>query len=846
MKITKRRHFLRQIKAIHLFVLPVLLFGFIGLRLSLAAGATVTITDCQQLVDEFPDITTHEDDNITIANDIDCTGVAFVPLFPDYDHPFTGILDGQNHTISNLTINSTSDYGGFFSGVAGTTAKDISFVGVTLNAASTFGAGVIAGNGEGLVIDNVHVENGLVNGDGTVGGLVGNLAANGTRNAAISNSSFSGTVSGASSVGGIVGNTYSGTGYSLNLDYNDATGANLVSPNPSSGSNFGGIVGNLCNSGSGSLISNKAKAPDMLDGIADPSSVNFDRIGGLAGTISCGDSSSSFEIYGSQITGARVSGYSRVGGLVGSFDSSTANSLIHDEHLSVDVYSYDGDSGGVFGYLATSANDGDGGAAIKVNNVTTSGDVTGNSNTGGFVGQIYGGSSTTEATDQIRIEKSYATGNITANAKPSDASYAVGGFAGYVGGGITLSQVYASGDITIEDNPSQDPNDIGGLIGYGSNTRIINAYARGASLFSPASPDDELYNTGGLIGMAGTGANTITNVYATGLIQSAWNAGGLTGYQSYGSEPTLTSSYWDTETSNQASSAEAIAVGKTTSEMKTQSTFTSWDFSSIWQIDPAINDGYPYLNFSQQFNPDVDGDGVSNAIENAGPNNGDGNNDGIRDSDQSNVTTIYNNETSNYVTIATDEGTTIISTDITNESDNQSPDQGYVYPGGLIEATVDTAPGTSTGIDVYYPNVPGIVDTSVREYAPDSDTYSPLPNPDFSIGQTQPSPGNTTTIVSYEATDGDSNDNSTASNTITTPTFGLAIVGTDDLDNPSGGSDGNNNGQSNNDGENNEQDQNAPNTGLPSNGVTNYLLVGLLGIASLAITYFTKFKLRKL
>jgi hypothetical protein len=29
--------------------------------------------------------------------------------------------------------------------------------------------------------------------------------------------------------------------------------------------------------------------------------------------------------------------------------------------------------------------------------------------------------------------------------------------------------------------------------------------------------------------------------------------------------------------------------------MKTQGTFTGWDFVNIWKIDPNANDGYPYL-----------------------------------------------------------------------------------------------------------------------------------------------------------------------------------------------------------------------------------------------------------
>jgi hypothetical protein len=36
-------------------------------------------------------------------------------------------------------------------------------------------------------------------------------------------------------------------------------------------------------------------------------------------------------------------------------------------------------------------------------------------------------------------------------------------------------------------------------------------------------------------------------------------------------------------------------VGKTTVEMQTQETFVGWDFVTIWDIDSAENNGYPFL-----------------------------------------------------------------------------------------------------------------------------------------------------------------------------------------------------------------------------------------------------------
>jgi hypothetical protein len=57
----------------------------------------------------------------------------------------------------------------------------------------------------------------------------------------------------------------------------------------------------------------------------------------------------------------------------------------------------------------------------------------------------------------------------------------------------------------------------------------------------------------------------------------------------------VTHSFWDVETSGQTTSADG--TGKTTSEMKTQATFTDagWNFDDIWAIASGTNDGYPYL-----------------------------------------------------------------------------------------------------------------------------------------------------------------------------------------------------------------------------------------------------------
>lgn len=128
---------------------------------------------------------------------------------------------------------------------------------------------------------------------------------------------------------------------------------------------------------------------------------------------------------------------------------------------------------------------------------------------------------------------------------------------------------------------------VGGLIGQ-SHRSIENSFSRA----SVSCPDE----VGGLIGQS---TRDIENSFSMGAVSGSSFVGGLVGLQTNVS----TDCFWDTQTSGQSSSHGA-EVGKTTSEMQKQTTFTNWDFSTVWKIDGINNDGYPYLQW-QQFDPVV-------------------------------------------------------------------------------------------------------------------------------------------------------------------------------------------------------------------------------------------------
>jgi hypothetical protein len=193
---------------------------------------------------------------------------------------------------------------------------------------------------------------------------------------------------------------------------------------------------------------------------------------------------------------------------------------------------------------------------------------------GGLIGTEQVGSSTTNC---------YSSCIVTGTGSNAD----VGGLVGQLWYSSTISSSYSTGAV------SSTNNNVGGLIGAIDDvtsisydpSSIINCYSTG-------SVSGGSY-AGGLVGYTGKTNSTITNCYSTGSVSSgSGSRGGLIG----GNTGTITNCFWDKTTSGQLSSSGG--TGKTTAEMKTQSTFLTagWD-GSIWNMGDGINSGYPYLKW---------------------------------------------------------------------------------------------------------------------------------------------------------------------------------------------------------------------------------------------------------
>jgi hypothetical protein len=186
--------------------------------------------------------------------------------------------------------------------------------------------------------------------------------------------------------------------------------------------------------------------------------------------------------------------------------------------------------------------------------------VTGDTNIGGLVGENWGGS----------VTMSYSTGSVVGIED-------IGGLVGSNRSDVTSSFCTGAASAT---------NTVGGLVGRNSGS-VLNTYSIG-TVFGDSG-------VGGLVGRnhrgsgRGSRSGTINMSYSTARVSGSEFAGGLVGFNGNGS---VSSSFWNTETSNQPTSDGGI--GLTTSGMQTSTTFleAGWDFvgetengpNDVWKI----------------------------------------------------------------------------------------------------------------------------------------------------------------------------------------------------------------------------------------------------------------------
>jgi len=188
---------------------------------------------------------------------------------------------------------------------------------------------------------------------------------------------------------------------------------------------------------------------------------------------------------------------------------------------------------------------------------------------GGLVGQMYEGtiSGCSSACD-IGVNIDYY-GSIN--------SIRAGGLVG--SSNATVTGCFSTGSVTVQTLTTFDEvfTYAGGFAGSLSNS-VTNCYSRGSVWCTAEAYSTIAYIRAG--GFTGYGTGVLSNCYSTGSVYAAGGDIGIGGFQGDGSG-TGTACFWDTDTSNQSTSAGGSGVtGLPTSAMQTLSTFTSagWAF----------------------------------------------------------------------------------------------------------------------------------------------------------------------------------------------------------------------------------------------------------------------------
>ena len=506
---------------------------------------------------------------VTDIGAADPIGKGFMPV-GQQNNTFTGTFDGQNNTISGLTINRpTMDGVGLF-GQAEGGVRNVGLLNVAIVGRNDVG-GLVGQNKLGN-ISNSYVT-GNVSGWNSVGGLVGrNQYGN------ISNNYATGTVLGSNKVGGLVGSTKNG-----NISSSYATG------NVEGQHKVGGLVGE--NTSEISIYDYSSdyaySAANIWNSYATGDvSASGNNVGGLVGlnqsilsannegTITNARSTASIE--NSYATGD-VNGSAKVGGLVG-----LSESLIQTNQ----------------GYVVDSI------SSVLISSSYAMGNVSGNYQIGGLVGNSNGSAGITDpanvtnSTSNATIIDSYASGNARSGL---DGAPSAGGLVGANYGLIENS--YAMGNVS-------GVSYIGGLVGFGGGGSIVNSYATGQAigeaqyvggLLGYNNEDSSINNSyaignaegdqyvGGLVGY---NEGTIANSYAAGGVIGNTDIGGLVGGRNEFAQ--ATESYWDTTASGQLVSAGG--TGMTGTQMKQLASFSAWgaDINNTGAIGAVwrIYDGY--------------------------------------------------------------------------------------------------------------------------------------------------------------------------------------------------------------------------------------------------------------
>ena len=128
---------------------------------------------------------------------------------------------------------------------------------------------------------------------------------------------------------------------------------------------------------------------------------------------------------------------------------------------------------------------------------------------------------------------------------------------------------------------------VGGITGWSRNGEIRNSYSTG-TVFASAT------RAGGFSGILDSNL-ILENSYSAGSVTASNLEGGLVASWDPGDGVTISSSYWNMESSGKDVGCDDPAcpdvTGYNSGQMTSQANFVGWDFTDVWAIEEGIS--YP-------------------------------------------------------------------------------------------------------------------------------------------------------------------------------------------------------------------------------------------------------------
>lgn len=517
--------------------------------------------------------------NITGSNhyqlnaDIDLSGVVWTPIAD-----FTGVLDGNGYTISNLTISGTSDYQGLFAKVS-TNAEirnlNLSNFNITGEVdIACLVARIWIGNNN-IVFKNITLNDCTVEGTTGVGTLVGyadKVYDVTFYNCHTINPTVNINDNAVAEVGGLIGGITSNVTQTASYFINCSSQGGTVTLAGDDAEDVGGFVGVLSVTGGTFLTGPVCGYVYDCYSTTDIAVTGNDEllVGGFAGKMDLWDLISSYSTGDITYTLAESG---TVGGPIGGF-------IAQPEYFRQIVNCY-------------STTD------ITIDTTSSGANTYCTGPIGGFFGRIYSYDS--------QVLRCYSTGAIDLG--DIGSTEGIGGFVGLYQNIISsannvIERCWSQGDITIDSFGTIGSLTKGGVGGFAGQIRhstagktqdltIQNCYTWSSITYG----DDETgLGTGGFVGSYYTTlamtltfdncydaqTNIVTGSGLSDQIPPGTYTNGFIGYVSATKDLTLTNSFWDVETSD--ITTDDYAVSHITDWMQTKSNFTDagWDFDTIW------------------------------------------------------------------------------------------------------------------------------------------------------------------------------------------------------------------------------------------------------------------------